>query len=610
MKIQKKMKKLLIIALAIVYSTTTLFAQTQTIYFNSKWEVTKDTLYDYSLSFDSSKKDESYQTLFKSGEVRSKFSSTELNLEQLSKSKFYGAFNEFAKNGKIITEGNYENGLKIGLWKYFLVSGIKDYEETFDKGILNGSYVSYFGNNKIFQKGMYLDGYKHKDWIMRYSDGTLRSIDSYTNGEIEPLCHECNEYQKCKVVVKNTFLKDEIQSRWFSSDSTHYAKDKEGMLVSFSKEKSEDFSIGLNLPWKNYDDFSFEVTFKNTDNSNLQFGLLWNENMVENTYNQFLVTNQGTFTVDNLVDNVNFGNKFSKTDKINLGVGAENVLKIVRKEEKIFYIINGEIVDTQFLFDFEGSEFKIVLFQDEKVVNSSIIIKDFVFKDTEPYDEVQNGLDLGKFNWTGSGSGFFIEKSGFVATNYHVIDEANEVWIKCTNNGETKKYKAVVVLSDKANDLSILKITDSTFVPLPDLPYKIASESVAVGNEIFTLGFPLADVIGETVKFTDGKVSSLIAIDDDVTRYQVTLPIQSGNSGGPLFDNFGNVVGVVVAQLDKDQYTSENVNYAVKSSFLKNLIDIVPVNIPKPKKKNKVSSLSQVEKIKLYSDYVVMVQTF
>jgi hypothetical protein len=77
-----------------------------------------------------------------------------------------------------------------------------------------------------------------------------------------------------------------------------------------------------------------------------------------------------------------------------------------------------------------------------------------------------------------------------------------------------------------------------------------------------------------------------------------------------LFDNFGNVVGVVVAQLNKDKYTSENVNYAVKSSFLKNLIDIVPVNIPKPKKKNKVSSLSQVEKIKLYSDYVVMVQIF
>lgn len=604
------MKKLLIIVLVIISSTANLFAQTQTIYFNSNWEVTKDTLYDYSLSFDSSKKVENYQTFYKSGEVRSKFSSSELNLEQLSKSKFYGAFKEFAKNGKIVTEGIYENGLKIGLWKYYLDSGIKDYEETYDKGILNGSYVSYFDNNKIYQKGVFLDGYKHKDWISRYYDGSLRGIISYDNGSKKPICHECNEYQKCKVVVNNSFIEDELQSGWFSSDSTHYAKDKAGMLVSFSKEKSEDFSINLDLPWKNFDDFSFEVTFINTDNSNLQYGLLWNENMVENTYNQFLVTNQGTFSVDNLVDNVYFGNKFSKTDKINSGIGAENVLKIVRKEEKIYYIINGEIVDTQFLFEFEGSEFKIVLFQDEKIVNSSIIIKDFVFKDTEPYDDVQNGLELGKFNWTGSGSGFFIDKSGFVATNYHVIDAANEVWIKCTKKGESKKYKAEVVLSDKANDLSILKITDSSFVPLPDLPYQIASESVAVGNEIFTLGFPLADVIGETVKFTDGKVSSLIAVDDDVTRYQVSLPVQSGNSGGPLFDNFGNVVGVVVAQLDKDQYSSENVNYAVKSSFLKNLIDIVPVNIPKPKKKNKVSSLSQVEKIKLYSDYVVMVQIF
>ena len=75
------------------------------------------------------------------------------------------------------------------------------------------------------------------------------------------------------------------------------------------------------------------------DSPSTPYGLLWNENMVENTYNQFLITNQGTFTVDNLVDNVYFVNKFSKTDKIKSGIGAENVLKIVRKEEKIYYII-------------------------------------------------------------------------------------------------------------------------------------------------------------------------------------------------------------------------------------------------------------------------------
>jgi S1-C subfamily serine protease len=115
--------------------------------------------------------------------------------------------------------------------------------------------------------------------------------------------------------------------------------------------------------------------------------------------------------------------------------------------------------------------------------------------------------------------------------------------------------------------------------------------------------------MGETVKFTDGKISSLTGINEDVTKYQVTTPIQSGNSGGPLFDDLGNVVGIIVSRLNKEKYDSENVNYAIKSVLLKNIVDLVPVTTQKGKRK-KTSSLSQVDKIKVFSDYVVMIQTF
>ena len=89
----------------------------------------------------------------------------------------------------------------------------------------------------------------------------------------------------------------------------------------------------------------------------------------------------------------------------------------------------------------------------------------------------------------------------------------------------------------------------------------------------------------------------------------MTAPIQNGNSGGQLFDNLGNVVGIIESRLNKEKYDSENVNYAIKSGLLKNIVDLVPVTNQKGKRK-KTSSLSQVEKIKVFSDYVVMVQIF
>ncbi|EAZ94692.1 peptidase S1 and S6, chymotrypsin/Hap [Flavobacteria bacterium BAL38] len=96
---------------------------------------------------------------------------------------------------------------------------------------------------------------------------------------------------------------------------------------------------------------------------------------------------------------------------------------------------------------------------------------------------------------------------------------------------------------------------------------------------------------------------------NDVTSYQMTVPVQPGNSGGPLFDTNGNIVGVVVAQLNKELYGSENVNYAIKSNIVKNIVDMVP-NLTLKKRNTKMNKLTQVEKINLLSDYVVMIQTF
>lgn len=633
-------------------------SQTEKVYYNSNWDLTNSNDYEYYLEIDKSNNKNEFKTFYKSGEVKSTFYCSEINTEEISKSKFYSKYIEYAKDGTSLCEGEFENGTKIGKWLYYYDSkkikfeinylndkqngntstyfengnlqsvgnysdgnktgkwvyyddnANKSYEETYKEGKLNGDYISYFDNKKIFQKGIFTDGLKESNWLTNYNDGGIKTIVEYNKDNRNPICHECNEYKKCKMVLTNYFLKSEIQSNWIASDSTYCKQIDDGILASFSKDSKEDnFIINVNIPWKNYDDFSFEVTFKNTDNSQLQYGISWNENEIENTSNQFLISNQGSYRVDNLEDNVYLGNKFEKTTLIHSEKDLENTLKVIKKENVIYYSINGSVVETQKLTAFEGSTFKIVILNNENAIEPSLVIKDYIFKDTENYENVENGLETGEFNWSGSGTGFYVNNEGYIATNYHVIKEASTIWVLCKQNGLKQKFKATVFQTDKINDLAIIKITDSTFVPLPGLPYQFASETIAAGSEVFSLGYPLADILGENVKFTDGKISSLTGINEDVTKYQVTAPVQNGNSGGPLFDNFGNIVGIIESRLNKEKYNSENVNYAVKSGLLKNIIDLVPVTTQKGKRK-KTSSLSQVDKIKVFSDYVVMIQTF
>ena len=122
-----------------------------------------------------------------------------------------------------------------------------------------------------------------------------------------------------------------------------------------------------------------------------------------------------------------------------------------------------------------------------------------------------------------------------------------------------------------------------------------------------TLGYPIADVMGDEVKFTDGKISSKSGIQGDVTVYQISVPIQPGNSGGPLFDMAGNIIGITSSGLNREYFKSENVNYAIKSSYLKALIDSMtqriqlPVGMP-------IAVQPLTEKIKLFQEYVTLIR--
>ena len=172
--------------------------------------------------------------------------------------------------------------------------------------------------------------------------------------------------------------------------------------------------------------------------------------------------------------------------------------------------------------------------------------------------------------WSGSG---FALNQGHVVTNYHVVEDANTILIKGVKGDFQTELKAKVVATDKVNDIAILQIDDERFKGFGTIPYKIKRSMSDVGESVWTLGYPMTDVMGEEVKFTDGKISSRTGIQGDVSIYQISVPIQPGNSGGALFDDNGNVVGITSSGLNREAFNSENVNYAIKTSYLYNLIE-------------------------------------
>jgi len=184
------------------------------------------------------------------------------------------------------------------------------------------------------------------------------------------------------------------------------------------------------------------------------------------------------------------------------------------------------------------------------------------------------------------GSGFFITKDGYLVTNFHVVKEARRVEVKYKN----KLFEAKVVEVDPVNDLALLKVDGADFTPLAIS----RKDSADLGDAVFTIGFPNIEMQGVAPKYTDGKISSLAGMQDDPSEYQISVPVQPGNSGGPLCDANGEVVGIVVARLNdlaalrESGAMPQNVNYAVKSKYALQLLQsvkgvdalLVPANVP------------------------------
>ncbi|KIO78163.1 protease Do [Pedobacter lusitanus] len=200
------------------------------------------------------------------------------------------------------------------------------------------------------------------------------------------------------------------------------------------------------------------------------------------------------------------------------------------------------------------------------------------------------------------GTGFALTANGYLCTNYHVVRDADSVYVQ-NNKGESFKVK--VVYRDPQYDIAILKINDESFTPLASIPYKLKKNSIGMGENVYTLGYPKDDaVLGE------GYISSKTGHVGDTTQYQVSIPINPGNSGGPLLDNYGNIIGVITAKENQ----VDGATFAIKSKYILEALNAIPQDSLGKKvvfaKKNPLQGLNRTKQIDKIENYVYMIKVY
>lgn len=234
--------------------------------------------------------------------------------------------------------------------------------------------------------------------------------------------------------------------------------------------------------------------------------------------------------------------------------------------------------------------------RDMNTVKRDVNAQNKVLRDISPdlKNAVQNNFGA---------TGFLISTQGYVVTNHHVIADADSVQLQHAN-GES--YRTSVIYIDIESDLAILKITDPDFKGYKNIPYVFKEKSAELGEDVFTLGYPRDEAV-----YGQGYLSSMSGYSGDTSAYQISIPLNPGNSGGPLLDSKGQVIGIVSGK----QAGLDGASFAIKTKALATTLSNIPEDkleepLDLPSKRNNLMGLARTEQVKRIQDYVFMVKVF
>lgn len=198
-----------------------------------------------------------------------------------------------------------------------------------------------------------------------------------------------------------------------------------------------------------------------------------------------------------------------------------------------------------------------------------------------------------------TGTGIALTSSGYILTSYHLLQDAKSVFV---SNEKYEQLKAVPVYLDAALDLAVLKVEENDFKGFAELPFSFRKSVADPGEKVFTLGYPREEMV-----YGEGSVSSYTGFEGDTSAYQVSIPVNPGNSGGPLFDGQGNLLGIISGR----NATAEGASFAVKSRWISETLkahnDENKWSIPLQRSLRGIDRTAQIKKLK---DYVFMVKVY
>lgn len=202
-----------------------------------------------------------------------------------------------------------------------------------------------------------------------------------------------------------------------------------------------------------------------------------------------------------------------------------------------------------------------------------------------------------KFEANFRATGFLVDGNGYIITNAHVVKDARNLLVE---NKKGDQFYANAVYVNKTTDLAILKITDTSFKKVQDLPYTFSKVPTDLGEHIFTLGYPREEVV-----YGEGYLSAKSGYFGDTSSYQISISANPGNSGGPVINRNGEVIGIISSK----ETNADGVVFAIKSDniygALKDVKENDSIKLPE---KNTLKGLDRVQQIKKLEDFVYMVK--
>ena len=202
------------------------------------------------------------------------------------------------------------------------------------------------------------------------------------------------------------------------------------------------------------------------------------------------------------------------------------------------------------------------------------------------------------------GSAFALNNKGYIVTSFHMVNGADSIFIE---NDQIDRACTKVIFTDANLDLAILKIVNSDLVAKWRVPFSIKEKNADVGEKVFTLGYPRNESV-----YGDGSLSSLSGYSNDKRMYQISIPVNPGNSGGPLLDENANVIGVIRGKISGEEGTG----FAIKSNeILKAISELESDSLKQElfsqnKRNQNIKNLKRSEQIKLINPYVFNVLVY